>query len=254
MDLGPVRSSMRVRQLSLGAHASFPAKVRAYRKLLQDAGGRRASASISMCLSADAANMFCSRQTVTCASVRGNLHQNYLLDYGQIGRAFATAHLLFLRAADHVVVMTRAMADHVAGYTGRRRVAVIRNFIDEAALEGFRAPAPPAGPLRFVFLGSLTSRKQPLSLVRASVQLRLQGVDAHVRLIGNGPMEDRLRAEIQRAGLESRVTLDGFLAAPYEALSACGRTGASVFVRRPLARMHGSNVPGRALCDACGRR
>ena len=172
-----------------------------------------------MCLSADAANMLCFRHSVTCASVRGNLHQNYLLDYGQVGRAIASAHLLFLRAADHVVVMTEAMAKHVARFTGRGKISVIRNFIDEESLESFRASEPPGGPLRFVFLGSLTERKQPLALVRAMAQLRSMGVDARAQLIGEGAMEGQLRQEIEQCGLGAQVALEGFLSAPYDALS-----------------------------------
>jgi hypothetical protein len=213
-DLDP-----RVRRISLADHGVFTSKVRAYRQLLRAAGGRNATASISMCLSADAANVLSSSRTVTCTSVRGNLHQNYLMDYGTVGRAIASTHLLFLRAADHVVVMTDAMVEQVARFTGRGKVAVIPNFLDEAALERFRASGPPTGPLRFVFLGSLTQRKQPLALVHAMAQLRSKGIDARAQLIGTGPMEGQLRHEIERLGLGAEVTLQGFLSTPYEVLS-----------------------------------
>jgi glycosyltransferase involved in cell wall biosynthesis len=209
----------RVRQISLAAHGVFTSKVRAYRQLLRAAGGRRTTASISMCLSADATNVLCLNRTVTCTSVRGNLHQNYLMDYGPVGRAIASAHLLFLRAADHVVVMTDAMVEQVARFTGRSKVSVIPNFVDEESLEQFRVSRPPTGPLRFVFLGSLTERKQPLALVRAMAQLRSTGVDARAQLIGTGPMEGQVRGEIERLGLHAEVTLQGFLSTPYDVLS-----------------------------------
>jgi len=208
-----------VRQVSLAGQRGFMSKVHAYRELLRAAGGRGATASISMCLSADATNMLCSNYSATCASVRGNLPQNYRLDYGKIGKAIAAAHLLFLRAADHVVVMSEAMADQISRFTGRRKVSIIRNFIDEQPLERFRAGASPDGPLRFVFLGSLTARKQPLTLIRAMAQLRAMGIEARVQMIGEGPMEGDLRREMERHGLHAEVYLRGFLATPYDVLS-----------------------------------
>jgi hypothetical protein len=59
---------------------SFRGRLQAYKKLLDKAGGRLKVASISMCFSADLLNVFCSKQAVTCSSVRGNLPANYRLD------------------------------------------------------------------------------------------------------------------------------------------------------------------------------
>jgi glycosyltransferase involved in cell wall biosynthesis len=209
----------RVQRVSLAAHRTFVSRKRAYRELLRAAGGRDATATISMCLSADVTSILCSDDSVTCASVRGNLHQNYLLDYGQVGRAVAAAHLLLLRGVDHVVVMTESMEKQVSRFTGRGRVSIIGNFIDEESVEKFRAAAPPDGPLQFVFMGSLTERKQPLTLVNAVAQLRATGIDARAQFLGEGPMETDLRRAIERRGLDAQVTLQGFMSAPYEILS-----------------------------------
>lgn len=209
----------RVRQVSLENHRGFAAKVRAYRRLLREAGGRRSTASISICLAADAANTLCTRDSVTCASVRGNLQQNYRHDYGRIGPALAAGHLLCLRALDHVVVMTESMAGQVSRFTGRDPISIIGNFIDEAPLERFRAQESPVGPLRFVFLGSLTERKQPTLFVQEIARLRSRGIDARAQLIGEGPMREPLLRDIERRGLTAEVTLSGFLSEPYEVLS-----------------------------------
>jgi glycosyltransferase involved in cell wall biosynthesis len=153
--------------------------------------------------------------------VRGNLKQNYSLDYGKIGPAVAAAHLWFLRAADHVVVMTEAMANQVLRFTGGSRVSIIGNFVDEHRLERFRTVGRHDGPLRFVFLGSLTERKQPLALVHAIARLRQNGIDACAQLIGDGPMEGTLRRQIEIYGLNGEVTLRGFLPNPYDAVAEC---------------------------------
>jgi glycosyltransferase involved in cell wall biosynthesis len=208
-----------VRQVSLAEQRGFWRKLRAYRELLRAAGGRKAVASISMCFSADTTNVLCSEYAVTCASVRGNLIQNYRMDYGVPGIGLAVTHLLSLRGADHVVAMTRAMAQQVRRFAGGD-VAVISNFVDEAALERFRAPAPADGPLCFVFLGSLTRRKQPLALVRSVKALREGGVDARAVLIGDGPLAGEIRGEVARESLTEHVAIHGFLAQPYTLLAS----------------------------------
>ena len=156
----------RVRVVSLSAHRGWAARVKAYRALLQEGGGRSQTASLSSCFSADMVNAMCGSLAFTCASVRGNLPMNYRFDYGAAGMPLAAVHLTCLRACDAVVVMTNAMAEQVRPYIGTDP-EVIGNFVDESHLEPYRAQRSGDGPLRFVFLGSLTERKQPLMLLDA---------------------------------------------------------------------------------------
>ena len=60
-------------------------KIKAYVQHLMAAGGRKNVFSISMCFSADLINRFCCAQAFTCASIRGNLFENYKYDYGAFG-------------------------------------------------------------------------------------------------------------------------------------------------------------------------
>lgn len=201
------------------ADVSWRAKISSYRRLLRKAGGRSAAASISMCLSADFVNLFCSDIAATCSSVRGNLLYNYRLDYGGAGVPIAVAHLASLRAVDHVTVMTESMQRQVRRYLGSLP-AVIANFVDETVLDEYRAAAPPQGPLRFVFLGSLTERKQPALAVRAVAEIRRRSIDAHLDVVGDGPLRLDLAREIERLALASEVTLHGFSRCPYPVVAA----------------------------------
>lgn len=209
-----------VRRLCLADLAgSMAARVRAYRALLRDAGGRQRVASLSMCLSADAVNAMCRGEAVTCASVRGNLPVNYRYDYGMVGVPLAWVHLFALRLHDRVVAMNAPMAEQVRRFSGRSP-AVIGNFVDELPLEAWRAPAQPSGALRFVFVGTLSQRKQPWLVIRAVNELRQRGVDVRADLVGSGPERDRLVAEIDRLGLAGTVTLHGFVAEPARLVGA----------------------------------
>ena len=188
-------------------------RLNAYRALLRNAGGRIQVGSVSMCLSADWINRFCRKQAVTCASVRGNLPQNYRLDYGWPGAFLALGHLLALRAFDHVVAMTSAMAVQIRSIAALRP-QVIGNFVDEAALECHRQPQPRmGGPLRFVFVGSLSQRKHP-ELVIAAIE-KLREHDVRLDVLGDGPLRAALDSMLVSKGLQNCVLLHGQVANPY---------------------------------------
>ena len=204
----------RVRHLCLAdAAEGLSSRISSYRTLLRKAGGRAGATSLSMCLSADVVNMLCGQDAVTCASVRGNLLANYRHDYGLIGVPLAIAHLFVLRMHDRVVAMNRPMASQIRFYSGIEP-DIIENFVDEAPLEKFRSTNKSDGSLRFVFVGSLSKRKQPWLILLALKQLIQEGVSARVDFVGNGPLRDYLQSEIARLGLEDAVVLHGFVADP----------------------------------------
>lgn len=207
-----------IRHVCLAGNGSIYQRIRVYKRLLREAGGRANTASLSLCMSADMVNLFCRSVAVTCASVRGNLPKNYRFHYGPLGIPLAMSHLAALRGMDHVVAMTTSMARQVARYTGKVP-AVISNFVDEPALEGYRVHCKRSGPIHFVFLASLTIRKRPDLLIDALAKLRRSGVDAHLDLVGEGPLMEMINQHILRAGLSEFVTLHGHLSDPYHLLA-----------------------------------
>lgn len=214
----------RVEVVSLApATSGWRARVSAYRDLLRKAGGRNRVGSVSMCLSADWVNRHCRKEAVTCSSVRGNLFENYRFDYGWPGVFLAIWHLRGLRAFDHVIAMTEAMARQIRS-AARIRAEVIGNFVDEAALEHYRDNGPRVvGPLRIVFVGSLSRRKQPDLVINAMEQLQAHG--AQLEVLGVGPLHGALEALIVSKGLEKCVRLHGHIANPYPIVAS-----ADVFV------------------------
>jgi glycosyltransferase involved in cell wall biosynthesis len=190
----------------------------AYRGLLRKAGGRGQVCSVSMCLSADWVNRFCHKLAVTCASVRGNLPQNYRLDYGWPGTFLALGHLWALRAFDHVVAMTGAMAGQIRSIAALR-AQVIGNFVDEATLERHRQTGPRMpGALRFVFVGSLSRRKQPELVIDAVEKLATH--DVQLDVIGDGPLREAIERLLVAKRLQNKVCLHGQLANPYPIIAS----------------------------------
>lgn len=212
----PVNDSVRV--VRLDARLGIRGRISECRRLIADAASAAEVASISFCFSADLANRVLASRATTIASVRGNLPQNYRHDYGLPGLPFAALHLLMLRGVHWAVAMTEAMADQMTPFVGYRP-PVIRNFIDEAHLEGFRSAAPPTGPIRIVFLGSLSRRKQPQLLLTALRTLLDGGQDARADVIGSGPLQPELQRLTDKLRLGERVVMHGQLTNPYYVLA-----------------------------------
>jgi glycosyltransferase involved in cell wall biosynthesis len=208
---------------------SLVGKLIYYRSLLREGGGRLKVASLSLCLSADFINLFCREYALTLCSVRGNLFINYRHDYGFFGIVLAFIHLFSLRWINCVVAMNQSMARQIKKYSGHT-ARVIGNFIDEAQLNGQRKIKNSTDPLVFVFVGSLTSRKQPRLLIKALQELRQKNITAYVEYIGAGPESKGIDEDARIANLVDFVTQHGFLSNPESIL-----INADVFVLPSLS-------------------
>lgn len=210
----------RVNILSLAGEAnSWLSKMKLYRRILNAAGGRSQVASISMCFSADMVNRNCRQHAVICASIRGNLVQNYRHDYGWWGIFLALVHIMGVRSFDHVVSMTLSMAQQVRTIA-LIKSAIIGNFVDEFNLEPYRrSPGIRGGRLRFVFVGSLTRRKRPDLVIEAIQTLVEQGHDVGLDIVGDGPLYAALSGIVVKRRLEDRVYMHGRLRSPYSLIA-----------------------------------
>ena len=221
-----------IRQICLAEFSSsFFGRVKKYRDLLAESGGRKAVASISMCFSADFVNLCCRRYTFICSSVRGNLVNIYKMDYGRVGLPVAILHLIALTGFDRVVAMSSAMAKQIKFFS-RKMPSVVGNFVDEVQLNKYRKKLSgnKSNASRFVFVGSISSRKKPLLLVQTVKRFHDEGVDIHLDLIGDGPLMRDVTDEISRLNLHDAVTIHGQLSNPYPVISK-----ADVFVLPSLS-------------------
>jgi glycosyltransferase involved in cell wall biosynthesis len=209
------RLDPRVRRVDLAAECRGSlGKVRRYKKLISDAASRSRVVTVSYCLSADVFNIaFSGDKSFIICSVRGNLFENYKFDYGFIGVPLAYIHLLCVKSAHRVVALNSPMADQISSICGQK-VTIIENFIDEKALEHLRKSIRNQGAYKFIFVGSLTLRKQPIQVIRAIGELVGCGMSVSLSVIGAGPEEFNLRNEIKRLNLDNLVTLHGFLDEP----------------------------------------
>lgn len=67
----------------------------------------------------------------------------------------------------------------------------------------------PEHPLRILWIGDFSSRKRPLLAVELANQLTAAGVDYRLTMLGDGPLQDEVRREVAKLGLDDSVELAG---------------------------------------------
>jgi len=204
----------RVKHICLNELSSnYLGKIKEYQKILKIAGSREKVASISYCFSADLINLFCKKHSLTCSSLRGDIEVNYRHDYGRISILLTYFHFFILRWFDIVVAMNNSMFQQIKSKSGVEPV-IICNFINEIPYKNFPSTLNITKPLSFVFVGTLSSRKKPMLLLKALSKLHNKGEMAILNIIGSGPMFQILELEIERLKLKNYVNLYGFLNNP----------------------------------------
>ena len=205
--------------LRLDGYRAWTQRLREYRHAVEAVRRKRPVASISFGLKSDLMSLLAGRGTRTISSVRGNLVRNYRYDYGWLGLPAVLVHYLLLRRFDAVVAMSDAMAAQL-GRFGIKRLVTVGNFVDELALAEVGSTQPRnEGPVRFVFLASLTSRKRPELLIDAVREVQSAGLACHLDMVGNGPWRAQLENRIREQSLSSSITIHGYVANPYHLLT-----------------------------------
>lgn len=125
------------------------------------------------------------------------------------GRAFAAADRAVGRLADLHVAISRGLARYLAEREGfdESRFEVVHYGIEPGD-----APPPPPGVPRLVIVGRLIEIKGHETLLRAVAELRRELAGLTLEIVGDGPLDARLRAETARLGVGDAVTFRGRVA------------------------------------------
>lgn len=138
-----------------------------------------------------------------------------------------TAHAndVFCAESDTLVSLERLFRDAslvitVSGYTvnrlgreyprARRKIRRVYNGLElEKWVESSNGEPKGIGSRKIYTVGRLIEKKGFDDLVRASGFLRDRGVEHTIHIVGDGPLETPLRAQIAELGLEETVILEG---------------------------------------------
>lgn len=116
--------------------------------------------------------------------------------------------------ADAVVGVTRAVCDYSRNvdFAPPSRVRLIYNCArGEYFPEARRAPALRGGDdFRFLLVGRLVEVKNHELLLRAFARVAERHPRARLSIVGEGPLRERVEAQVSAAGLNDRVKLLGF--------------------------------------------
>lgn len=145
-----------------------------------------------------------------------------------------------------VIAVSRALAEDIRTFVGppEPRFFTVDNAVDTELFKPDAGIAPEPG--RFFALAGWRKPKRPDVLIEALARLRAQGMNARLRLGGEGPMDADIRERIRSLGLQDHVDLLGLLAPEAVALE----------MQRAHAFLHASDyetysaVCAEALC--CG--
>lgn len=133
-------------------------------------------------------------------------------------------HTLALRLLNHVVDSWQCNSQYVAGMLEReegiprKRIAVLRNFIDvihfspasaDERLKARSAYGLPADAPVFVVVSTLRPIKGLATVIEAADRLRHRLPSARFVMVGDGPQRSALKSQIARLGLQDMVLLAG---------------------------------------------
>ena len=126
------------------------------------------------------------------------------------------------RRAEKIIAVSEALADKLRAYRPRYagKIVAINNLTDIDGVRAKSLEAPevvfPQGQFPIVSCGRLAEAKGMDLAVDACARLVAAGcADVHWWIVGGGPEEAALRAQIRRLGMEEHVTLLGMQANPY---------------------------------------
>ena len=123
---------------------------------------------------------------------------------GNLGFAAALIERICIRLPDTIVAVSSGTAEKLVNMGANpERIHVVPNSLDLDHLSN--TIAEPSAP-EFLFIGRLIEHKYANLAIEATKILVARGLDVRLGIVGVGPEESRLRAQVTGSNLGSRVT------------------------------------------------
>jgi glycosyltransferase involved in cell wall biosynthesis len=128
---------------------------------------------------------------------------------GRMGFAAAIVERLCIRLPDDIVAVSNGTGEKlIANGANPDHVFVVPTALD---LEQLRMSPPQTSAPELLFVGRLIEHKHADLAVEAVRILTERGLDVHLGIVGVGPEEPRLRAQVRNLDLSDRVTFYSIL-------------------------------------------
>ena len=206
--------STNVEIIDLSSKRNFLEKLIFFRNYLRKESN---TITFSMSFASDVFNLFLNNKIFKISSIRGNLIISEFFDRGLIGIPLAFVHQFIQRFYDISFVMNKSMAKSIYCCSLRRPI-ILPNFIDEKALDKyFDTKINKSNIIKFVFVGQLSKRKNPILLIK-SIH-KLLPIDIELNIIGDGPLYKECCLKVIQLGLQDKIRLHGHVPNPYSYIS-----------------------------------
>jgi len=165
---------------------------------------------------------FLGRLAARAAGVRGVVHTPHVFAFewmhGARGRFYLALERYAARRCDRIVCLSEAqkLLSAERGLLPPEQLEVIANGVDPALYPGTRPRAEvreelglPSGAPVVLMVARLMPQKGCRNFIRAAGMVARKLPEVHFCLIGDGPLESVLRAEVERQGIADRFHLAG---------------------------------------------
>ncbi len=175
---------------------------------------------ISFCLSADFYALCLRRYfSITISSVRGHLIRNYASDFGLLGYLIGVFHLFILSFFDKRIIMDPTMNKQLF-FTNKQSNHVIPNLVRQDIPQSLGLSFESSSEIRILFIGSLSPRKDPYSLITLARSLLQLNKNFKILVLGDGPLLIPLIDTIERYSLTNYFDIRGYVKDPYPLINS----------------------------------
>lgn len=153
---------------------------------------------------------------------------------------------IIYKGSNGIVAISDAVKRWIVA-SGESPEAKVRRIYNPVEVRCFhREPSEPKQKktFRVGFVGRLEPVKNPISLLKAAIQLLRKGVNIELWIIGDGSLGDDIRSEIKKYGFEDHIRLFGYIDQPMNFVSQC-----DLYVQPSISEGFGLAVVEAMLCS-----
>ena len=165
---------------------------------------------ISMTFFADLFSILLIKSKNKLISIRGDLFNNYKDTYGVMGKYLAWLHYFLAYKANKIICLSDTMEKQIKKSSLSTRVEIIENFIDENKYNSkIETKCKNKKISRFIFIGSLTNRKNIFELIQTFKKLIFDGEKIFLDVVGDGSIKIKIENYIKMHNLKKNIRLVG---------------------------------------------
>lgn len=139
-------------------------------------------------------------------------------------KKFSHLTLMYLAASKKIkkilTVSNSVMDEYIFGKLCKKKTTVIGNQIDVSAIRDKSTKTDASEPYDVIFLGRLSTPKNPVGFVEIVDKLRLSFPEIRTVMIGDGELRNQVEAKISELKLQENIALMGFCKNPYAFLKS----------------------------------